>query len=331
MTDNLLEYSWEKGFLNESIFNENLSSDCFERCWRYPKSLGHGCFRQIIFRPGFEICISDCRFISETYFSSFNWPSMIVFGFYMDGHYNIFTKQNNRNYFFSGEQQYILCLKKGLIEGKAKKGVSLKHIAVVISPIIFKNYFQIESIWPDISKYIFEENDSSRLLYSSNSIRSEAYIALNQIQNCQLTGLSRKLFMESRALELIAWNISNMSNDLQVRSSCILHPQDMEQTKFVRQILLDNLENPPDLKSLASSAGMSHPKLNRCFKKLYGMTVFEFLRNERLNMARKLLLEKGLTVTEASVQVGYDSLSHFCMAYKKQFGVSPGNFCQRPD
>ena len=69
---------------------------------------------------------------------------------------------------------------------------------------------------------------------------------------------------------------------------------------------------------------MSHPKLNRCFRQVYGMTGFEYLRNERLNRARQML-DHGLNVTETAYAVGYESISHFSQAFKKQFGASPGS------
>lgn len=71
---------------------------------------------------------------------------------------------------------------------------------------------------------------------------------------------------------------------------------------------------------------MSHPKLNCYFKQMYGMTAFQYLKCERFNRARQMLERQGLTVTETAYDVGYDSLSHFSQAYKKQFGISPGSY-----
>ena len=73
---------------------------------------------------------------------------------------------------------------------------------------------------------------------------------------------------------------------------------------------------------------MSHPKLNRLFRQVYGMTVFQCLRDERLRRAKEMLEGRGLSVTETAFAVGYDSISHFSQTYKKRFGVSPG---KRPE
>ena len=58
------------------------------------------------------------------------------------------------------------------------------------------------------------------------------------------------------------------------------------------------------------------------------MTVFEFLRNERLIRAREML-SRGHNVTEVAYAVGYESISHFSQVFKKQFGTPPSIFSSR--
>jgi AraC-like DNA-binding protein len=148
---------------------------------------------------------------------------------------------------------------------------------------------------------------------------------LEQIASCPYSGPVRRLYLESRALELIALHLDQLSPETPSRDvPGPLRADEKERTDFAKDLLVRDLENTPGLVELARAAGMSHPRLNRCFRRMYGMTVFQYLRNERLNRARKMLEEEGLTVTEASFAVGYNSLSHFSQAYKRRFGRSPG-------
>ena len=94
--------------------------------------------------------------------------------------------------------------------------------------------------------------------------------------------------------------------------------------ELAKDYMLHNLENTIHLQDLTKIAGMSHPKLNRCFRRFYGKTVFQYLRDERLKKARVLIENQGRTVTEAAYLVGYSSLSHFSKAYKHHYGISPG-------
>lgn len=323
-----LNYNWETGFETDLLAEQTWETECFEKCWKCPESLGNGYFKRIVFRPGFEMWISECRFMRDAFFSNFYWPNSMIFGFYLCGHYQSTLGNTGKPVLFSGEQQYILYLKDalGLGEGWIKTGVPLKNISIMVNPHLLRTYFQGETKLPEFMTWIFSERSTETLLYHKNRIAPEMHTALQEILDCRLNGLARRFYLESKALELIARNLSEISDTVPRQDVPALHPLDLRQTEYARQILMDNLESPPDLRTLARSAGMSHPKLNRCFKKRYGMTVFQYLKNERLNRARILLLDRHLTVTEAALSVGYDSLSHFSMAYKKQFGVSPGQF-----
>ena len=86
--------------------------------------------------------------------------------------------------------------------------------------------------------------------------------------------------------------------------------------------MLKNLADLPGLFDLAKLAGMSHCKLNRRFKELFGNTVFGCLREMRLEKARQLLTAGDMNVTEISYAVGYSCLSHFSKALKK-YHISP--------
>ena len=87
-----------------------------------------------------------------------------------------------------------------------------------------------------------------------------------------------------------------------------------------------NLESPPRLFDLTAAAGTSHTQLNRCFQKVYGTSVFGFLRKMRLEEARHLLEKGRMNVTEAAFTVGYNSISSFSRAFSEHFGSSPLSF-----
>ncbi len=54
------------------------------------------------------------------------------------------------------------------------------------------------------------------------------------------------------------------------------------------------------------------------------MTIQQFLRQARLERAAELLRAGIHNVTEAALEVGYNSLSHFTVAFREVFGCCPG-------
>ena len=70
-------------------------------------------------------------------------------------------------------------------------------------------------------------------------------------------------------------------------------------------------------------AGFNETLLKGRFRALFGTSVFAYLRQIRMEEARRLLLERHLNVTEVAQRVGYANPSKFAAAFRRQFGKSP--------
>jgi len=97
----------------------------------------------------------------------------------------------------------------------------------------------------------------------------------------------------------------------------------------VADMLLSDLCHPPSLERLAEAAGMSHARLNRCFRKVYGQTVFAWLRDRRLERAEHCLGDGGQSITEIAFLCGFSSSSHFAAAFRERHGCTPAAFRRR--
>lgn len=89
-------------------------------------------------------------------------------------------------------------------------------------------------------------------------------------------------------------------------------------------LLKQNLATPPSLEELGRKIGCSHFYLSRIFSTQTGQTITQYLRQLRLEKAAELLRSGEYNVTEAALEVGYSSLSHFSQAFHEQFGCCPG-------
>lgn len=78
------------------------------------------------------------------------------------------------------------------------------------------------------------------------------------------------------------------------------------------------------LDNIAAQLNMSTSKLQRLFKQHSGRTVMEYIRGRRLLKAQEAMLQRGISIGEAAFLAGYNHSSNFCLAFKKQFGYSPG-------
>ena len=89
-------------------------------------------------------------------------------------------------------------------------------------------------------------------------------------------------------------------------------------------ILREHLSDPPPLEELGRLVGCSPFYLSRLFSQEVGLTIQQYIRQIRMERAAELLRSGKCNVTEAALEVGYSSLSHFSATFHQTFGCCPG-------
>lgn len=103
-----------------------------------------------------------------------------------------------------------------------------------------------------------------------------------------------------------------------------LTPEDIQIIRDVHDMIINNLEKDlPTLKDLARQKGTNEYKLKYGFKQIYGTTIFRFLIQERLRMARTLIQHSTHTIKQIVQMTGFKSKTHFSRAFKDKYGRSP--------
>ncbi len=96
-----------------------------------------------------------------------------------------------------------------------------------------------------------------------------------------------------------------------------------ERVERVVAVLRRDLSGPPALEEIGREAGCSPFYLSRTFSRETGMTIPQYLRKLRMERAAELLKSGKYNVTEAALEVGYSSLSHFSQAFCQTMGCCP--------
>ena len=85
----------------------------------------------------------------------------------------------------------------------------------------------------------------------------------------------------------------------------------------------ENFRSSFTVEELAEQRNMSVSLFHQKFKSAVGMGPLQCQKRLRLTEARQLMLDEKKNVTEASLEVGYESLSQFIRDYRKMFGAAP--------
>jgi AraC family transcriptional regulator, transcriptional activator of the genes for pyochelin and ferripyochelin receptors len=156
--------------------------------------------------------------------------------------------------------------------------------------------------------------------YQPSGMTPAMHVVVGQLLDCPYQGLTRRMFYESKALELVALQMAGFTGN-----SCRPAPSraDRERVQLAKEMLLRDLHNPPSLFEIARAVGMAHTSLNRAFKAVHGTTLFDYLRRQRLEQSKLLIHEGEMNITEIAYATGFSSPSHYARAFLTHFGVQP--------
>lgn len=96
----------------------------------------------------------------------------------------------------------------------------------------------------------------------------------------------------------------------------------METLESIKSYLSINSTSPPTISQLAKDFKVNEKKLKQYFKYVYGMTIYSFVIQTRMEKAKHYLLE-GHNVNELAALLGYQNVSHFIQVFKKHYGYTP--------
>lgn len=135
---------------------------------------------------------------------------------------------------------------------------------------------------------------------------------------------SAALLLHSRTLELLH---EALCQPLQTASNAATRPtlQLREHLRMAKlKTLLDtHQDGGAPVATLARNMGLSPSALQRHFRQIYGTSIDDYRRTQRLERAHALLEQTGCSVLEVAHASGYTSAANFSTAFKRHFGISP--------
>lgn len=150
---------------------------------------------------------------------------------------------------------------------------------------------------------------------------------LQDLANCPYTGVMACLHCESRALAILVELASCLKPTGPARGHSLRKGR-QERVHHVRHLLDSNLDKPLSLAEIARRVGSNETTLRLDFKAVMGTTIFAYVRDRRLDLARKLVRDGELPLASIAYITGYASPANFSTAYRKRFGIAPSAECR---
>ncbi len=191
-------------------------------------------------------------------------------------------------------------------------------------PIHLNNLIKSEATHPDTDAILnFRYTHTfSRPISITGRIRH----TLDSILNHRYADAVENIFINAQTQVLLLYSlesVTTLKEDEVPACKFLAHQDEREKIILAREILLKHIGDPITIRELSRKVAINECYLKKGFKVMFGTTIFDFYQDQRMEHARYLLYEKGLSVSEVSAQLGYSSISHFSTAFKKHTGLKP--------
>lgn len=290
MMDDLIEETWDTG----SIFASGVEGE-------------GGSVKRLKLRCGMEIVIADDRFREKMQADNSGDSALQLF-FRLEGSFCSTHAENERAMGICVQEQTLL-------------------VEIKLDSKLFEEYAEVH---PEFDYFQFANwvKPADAGLHREELQPAERML-LAQIVQCDYPPPIKKIFVESKVLELLSiYFLRYMADSSCDRKASVLRADDKDKIELARELLLQHLEQPPSLLEMARMVGLNDYKLKAGFKEVFGMTVFGYLREKRLEKALDLLEQGALNVGEVACAIGYSNPSHFTAAFKRKYGINPGKLLQ---
>lgn len=296
---NLMENNAQSSFLNESAFYEETT-----------------------IQPGFFILKFNNETIENQIFKREVSSHFIQFHFCIKG--SAMLNFNDGNYVLPLKEENSLLLYNP--QRDLPLNLSLHRNSWVLSILLPINKFH--ELFSSEASYItfLSEENRDRKYYKDGHITPSMAIVLNQLMNHNLHPSIKPLYFKGKAYELLSLYFNRPADADVEQCPFLADEENVSKIKKAKQIIIARMAEPPTLQELADEINLPLNRLKEGFRQIYGDSVFSFLFDYKMEVARQLLATGNHNVNEVGLKVGYSGSSHFISAFKKKFGTTPKKF-----
>lgn len=204
--------------------------------------------------------------------------------------------------------------------------INLKANTWIVSILVsIKKFHGLFSHEADYITFLDVQNKDKKY-YKDGKISPSMAVVLNQLMSYNLNPSMQQLYFKGKAFELLSLYFNREEEGAKEHCPFLADESNVIKIRAAKNIVIERMDEPPSLQELADEIGLSLKKLKEGFKKVYGETVYGFLFDYKMEVARKLLETGDLNVNEVGLKVGYSTASHFIAAFKKKYGTTPKKY-----
>lgn len=318
-----------------AAFGTNYEVKFGEYCLEIPEHLGEGTIKGINFPNGIGLHVINCDFKDDTefYFEN-NGINSLRFIYCMKGEVgHKFSTVNEETTIrraehliaaprYDEDQLYI---------------VKKEKAAVICYLEINKEKFQKQLSY-DLTKIdavyypLFADVNALTQIHNKGYYSLQISDIIDDILNNDDEGLVRTNYLGAKALECTSLMLKLYREDsVDDFKKTTLRLSDMDNITAAVKYIENHISELNTIPNIAEAVGIEPYRLQEGFKRNYGVTVNDYIKEYRLKRALTMLISEDLNVSEVVYALGLSSRSYFSKIFKEKYGISPSSLRKNPE
>lgn len=204
----------------------------------------------------------------------------------------------------------------------ARKNTKARCVDVIITKEWLATYLGIQSTDGVLKKYLSLKTASINF----DPLDADYRQLFNEVLEEQKgNNQMKKIIIQNRIMMLVERFFARLYRKMgSVKDEIKVSNDEIHRLMHVETLLVKDFSIAPlTISEMARKAAMSETKLKTLFKKIYNHSPYEYYQKNRMLRARYLLISRRHSIKEVGMQLGYNNLSNFTIAFKKEFKMLP--------
>lgn len=311
-------------------FNVPYFQDCEQYRLRLPAEIGEGYIKGVNYHEGIGLMQYDCLFKEDTEIHFVvNSVHPLKFMFCEQG--GLFHRfQNETQGHQMKELENVVVASSGYIghvlRFEANQRVKVNNLEIDRMQFYRSRKCEIKKLEDQLLR-LFEDINATQIFYYHGQFSLRSAGIFEALNNFEGNSFLRDLFTHGQLYQMLYIQIAEFNDSLKKENVGIVGSamlkQELEQIKNAAAWIQDNIDGFVSVRHLARYVGMNSHKLQKGFQLAFGLTVNQYVKEQRLIKAVSLLENTPLAISEIADKVGIRSKSYLSKIFKEKFGITP--------
>ncbi len=302
----------------------NTETDSAEEVINLPENFASGFAKVIDLEKGLTYRMVNYRLNTDFFFE--REPAekffLIIYFYQYSGCKHLKLEINDQLIVDSTDEKYSSLIMTNSLSSQdlfVSEGTNVQGLTIQIT----EDWLREKIAQPTTANYsVFKEKDIFQSFLNPKSQK-----LLNEIFAEDIPSNLPELYINNRILRLLESFLENILSYGFTGDTFPNSDKDAQNILRIESYLLENYDHEfPSIVKLARMAFMSPTKLKKIFKKAFGVGMYEYYQKNRMHKAKELLNSGEYSVSEVGDMIGYQNLSNFSLAFKKEFDYLPKDY-----